>query len=95
MNSAGRLMATSTVTRRMPSRMSSGVIVSPRPTCTLKASSGTAPARPPRFQMPVRKLEIIPFIVTQVPATLGSNTIALAARRIDSSSMIIVRRTLM
>jgi hypothetical protein len=27
--------------------MSSGVIVSPRPTCTLKASSGTAPARPP------------------------------------------------
>jgi len=42
MNSSGRLMATSTVTRRMPSSTSSGVIVSPWPTCTLMASSGTA-----------------------------------------------------
>ena len=50
---------------------------------------------PRAFQMPVRKFWIMLFTVTQVLATLGSKTYAFAAMLIDSSSMIIVRRTLM
>lgn len=76
------------MTRRMPSGMSSGVIVSPRQTWTLKASSGTAPARPPRFQIPVRKLLTIDLmVVTHLSATWGSKTIAFAASRQLSSNL--------
>jgi hypothetical protein len=41
---------------------------------TLNASAGLVPARPPRFQMPVRKLPIMLLSVTHVPGSFGSNT---------------------
>ena len=72
MNSAGLVMATKTVTLMMPSKMSSGVMVSPNPTKTPKASPGLAPARPPRFQIPVRKFWMVLLTVTQVLALLFS-----------------------
>ena len=73
-NSAGRNKATCTLIRRMPSRTSSGVMVSPRPTETVKALSGEDPANPPRFHIPVKKLVIMPFIVIHVLGVLPSNT---------------------
>ena len=56
MNSAGRVTATKTVILRIPSRMSSGVMVSFRPTWTLKASSGTAPAQTAALPDAVKKI---------------------------------------
>ena len=93
MNSAGRVTATSTVMRMMPSSMSLAVMVSPKPTWISYASSGVEPASPPRFHTLRRKLSIIERTFIQVAATFGSKTYALAAFFTDSSRNIIVRRT--
>ena len=45
--------------RMMPSSISTGVIVVPKPTSTLKASSAVAPANAPCCQVLVRKLVIL------------------------------------
>src|SRR5215475_7750904 len=74
MNSAGRTRATFTVTLINPSRMSSEVMVAPRPTSTLNASSRVAPTSAPAFHWLVRKLEIMFFSVSHVEALLGANT---------------------
>lgn len=94
MNSAGRTMASFTVTSIFPSRISRLVMVLPRPICTSNASSREEPANAPCFHFSVRKLTIILLTVTQVFASFGSNTYALSAALIDCSNMIIVLLTL-
>ena len=58
----------------LPSSISLAVIVDPKPTVTLKASVGTAPANAPSFHKLVKKFSIIDSIDTQVFFTLGSKT---------------------
>ena len=65
-NSAGREIATFILIFITPSSTSTGVMVTPRPTSTEKASWGTAPTRAPVFHWLVRKFSNIPLMLTQV-----------------------------